>query len=334
MTPENSDVLVSVLCPVFNQKNYVRECLDSVLAQHTTFKYEILVNDDHSTDGTAEIVKEYAEKHPSLIRAFLQKENQFSKGVDIVRDVLLPEAQGKYIAICEGDDYWIDAEKLQKQAGIMEQADNVGLVYTYFYKYNEQRHERFDFHFHELEGNVYDACLASKVSIWYVTVMMRRALMLRAPRLDTRKYFTGDVFWYYWITSHSEARLLREFTGVYRVLPSSVSHFEDRRKKIDFFYLSSNTRLYFLEHFPTKKKPAYGCMVRKKSLVNLFKYALLHGDYALCRATRIPFLPIMSLKKTGYAVLRLLCTNEHRFMRMSELYNRYLDKREHGENRI
>ncbi|MDD4759279.1 MAG: glycosyltransferase family A protein [Bacteroidaceae bacterium] len=318
--------LVSVLCPTYNQAPFIKQCLDSVLTQQTTFRYEILINDDCSTDGTTKIVKEYAHKYPDLIRLFLHDQNQFTQGVDIIRDILLPEAEGKYIAICEGDDYWINANKLQHEADLMEQEPETGLVYTYFYKYSEQKQERTDFHFHEHEGNVYDYILASKCTIWYLTVMMRKSLMLTAPHLDTKKYFTGDIFWYYWVTLHAQTRLLREFTGVYRLLDTSVSHFMDRRKKIDFFYKSSNTRLYFVKNYPPRSKPTFACLIAKKSLVNCFKYALAHGDYALCQTLNIPLFPLMSLKKTFYWILRICSFSELSFLKISELYNRYLNK--------
>lgn len=318
--------LVSVLCPTYNQAPFIRQCLDSVLTQQTTFRYEILINDDCSTDGTTKIVQEYANKYSSLIRLFLHDQNQFTQGVDIIRDILLPEAKGKYIAICEGDDYWINPNKLQHQADLMEQEPETGLVYTYFYKYSEQQKKRTEFHFHEHEGNVYDYILASKCTIWYLTVMMRKSLMLAAPLLDTRKYFTGDIFWYYWVTLHAKTRLLREYTGVYRLLDTSVSHFVDRRKKIDFFYKSSNTRLYFVQNYPPRSNPSFASLVTKKSLINCFKYALAHGDYSLCQTLKIPLLPLMSLKKTCYWMLRTCSYSKYSFLKISELYNYYLNK--------
>lgn len=316
--------LVSVLCPTYNHAAYIRKCLDSVIAQDTGFPYEILVNDDCSTDGTTDIVKAYARKYPSLIRAFTHSSNQFSQGTDIVRDILLPEARGKYIAICEGDDYWTHRQKLQLQAEMMEKHPHVGLVYTYFDKVVEATGKKRAFHFHELEGYVYPEALAGKDSIWYVTVMMRKDLMLQAPQLDTHKYFTGDIFWFSWISSRSEVMLLREHTAVHRILGESMSHFKDPKKKIDFFYLSSNTRLYFATHHPPLRKKRYARLAVKKSSVNCMKYALAHGDYPICKDLHIPFFPLMSLKKTGFALLRRLCFSESVFRQISRRYNRHL----------
>ncbi len=318
--------MVSVLCPTYNHFAYIRQCLDSVIAQKTSFPYEILVNDDCSTDGTTDIVNEYARQYPSLIKAFTHPDNLYSKGTDAVRDILLPKARGRYIAICEGDDYWTNEGKLQMQAELMEQHPDTGLVYTYFDKIVEETGKKRNFHFHELEGYVYPEALACKDSIWYVTVMMRKDLMLQAPRLDTKRFFTGDIFWFNWISSRSNVRLLRIHTAVHRILEESMSHFKDPRKKIDFFYLSSNTRLYFATNYPPARKKRYAGMIVKKSSVNCLKYALAHNDYELYRTLHVPFFPLMSLKKTGFALLRRLCITEKAFRLVSNRYDKYLSK--------
>ena len=117
----NDDIKVSVLCLTYNQENYIADALNSFVQQKTTFKYEILVNDDCSTDRTTDIVREYALKYPDIIKPIFHEENQYSKGVSPIRDILIPGANGKYIAICEGDDYWIDEYKLQSQYDYMEE---------------------------------------------------------------------------------------------------------------------------------------------------------------------------------------------------------------------
>ena len=116
----NEEIKVSVLCLTYNHENYIADALSSFIQQKTNFKYEILVNDDCSTDRTTEIVKEYALKYPDIIKPIFHEENQYSKGVSPIRDILIPGAKGKYIAICEGDDYWCDDKKLQKQVDLKE----------------------------------------------------------------------------------------------------------------------------------------------------------------------------------------------------------------------
>ena len=116
----SEDILVSVEVLAYNQSNYIRQTLDSILMQKTNFKYEILINDDCSTDGTAEIIREYEHKYPDIIKSLYQIENQFSKNISISRNFIFPRVRGKYFAICEGDDYWTDPCKLQKQVDFLE----------------------------------------------------------------------------------------------------------------------------------------------------------------------------------------------------------------------
>lgn len=113
--------LVSIVCLTYNEEDFVRETFDSFLSQKTNFSYEILVYDDASTDNTPNIIKEYAEKYPSFFKITLYKENNFKKGLGFYGlRVGFNEARGKYIAYCEGDDYWCDDFKLQKQVDFLE----------------------------------------------------------------------------------------------------------------------------------------------------------------------------------------------------------------------
>lgn len=112
--------LVSVICLVFNHGKYLRQCLDGFVCQKTSFPFEIIIHDDASTDNSQEIIKEYVAKYPNLFVPILQTENQYSKGVRIGFTFMYPKARGKYIAECEGDDYWTDPLKLQKQVDAME----------------------------------------------------------------------------------------------------------------------------------------------------------------------------------------------------------------------
>ena len=111
---------VSVICITYNQKPYISKAIEGILMQETDFDFEIVINDDASTDGTTEIVKKYADLYPEKITAVLHEENQFSKGVPFSKILNLEKLKGDYIAICEGDDYWTDPKKLQIQADFLD----------------------------------------------------------------------------------------------------------------------------------------------------------------------------------------------------------------------
>lgn len=115
------EIKVSVYCLAYNHEKYIKDCLEGFVNQKTNFKYEVIVHDDASTDNTASIIKEYASKYPNIIKPILQKENQYSQSLQHIIDKFIePALKGKYVAICEGDDYWCDNYKLQKQVGILE----------------------------------------------------------------------------------------------------------------------------------------------------------------------------------------------------------------------
>lgn len=111
---------VSVICLTYNHRDYIRECLDGFVKQKTTFPFQVVVHDDASTDGTADIVREYAERYPDIITPILQTENQWSKGKTLSKTFIYPVLKGEYVAYCEGDDYWTDENKLQKQVDFLD----------------------------------------------------------------------------------------------------------------------------------------------------------------------------------------------------------------------
>ena len=117
---ENNNCKVSVLCAAYNHEAFLRQTLTGFVSQQTNFPYEILVNDDASTDGTAAILREFAGKYPDRIRPFYQSKNLYSQRINIYDTVFFPALRGKYVALCEGDDYWCDPEKLQSQVDFLD----------------------------------------------------------------------------------------------------------------------------------------------------------------------------------------------------------------------
>lgn len=117
--PMLGEPLVSVSVITYNHGKYIRQCLDGILMQKVNFPYEILIHDDASPDDTADIIREYEAKYPTVIKPIYQTVNQYSQGKDVGR-FNYDRAVGKYIALCEGDDYWTDPEKLWKQINVLE----------------------------------------------------------------------------------------------------------------------------------------------------------------------------------------------------------------------
>lgn len=111
---------VSIICNTYNHELYNKQCLEGFINQITNFQFEILIHDDASTDKTQEIIELYHQKYPKLIYPILQKINQCQQGKNNWIEYQFQRAKGKYIALCDGDDYWSDPHKLQKQVNFLE----------------------------------------------------------------------------------------------------------------------------------------------------------------------------------------------------------------------
>lgn len=116
---DDTTPLVSICCTTYDHENYITDAIEGFLSQETTFPFEILIRDDFSTDSTALIIKKFQKQYPKLIFPIFETENTYSKGIKPM-PVLYKKAKGKYIALCEGDDYWIDPLKLAKQVEFLE----------------------------------------------------------------------------------------------------------------------------------------------------------------------------------------------------------------------
>ena len=158
---ENSAVvhdqyMVSVFCSTYNQRKYIKTCLDSLVNQKTNFKYEIIVKDDASTDGQQEIIKQYAENYPDKVIPLLLEINHFSRGLGrVVTEKFMKISRGKYIAFCEGDDFWTDENKLQTQVDFMEAHPECSLCGHAAYYANEDGTLRHDKCFRHVEESRY-----------------------------------------------------------------------------------------------------------------------------------------------------------------------------------
>ena len=114
-TTTEKEYKVTAFCLAFNHEKYIRKTLEGFVSQKTDFGFKVIVHDDASTDGTADIIREYAQKYPDIIIPVYQSENQYSKGVKILDRFIFPLVDTEYVMSCEGDDYWCDENKMQMQ---------------------------------------------------------------------------------------------------------------------------------------------------------------------------------------------------------------------------
>ncbi len=220
--------LVSIKCTVYNHEPFLRQCLDGFVMQQTTFPFEAIVHDDASTDGSADIIREYAEKYPDIIKPIYETENLYSKpGASIIRiiDAAMHPAS-KYIALCEGDDYWTDPHKLQLQVDFLESHPDYFSTCHAFAIYYDERKEFEPYRFvDELPLSVFQGreyCTPTLdnyfFSPWFtltLTIVHRRKEYLEATK---RRQFpcAYDYIVYYYLMKAGKCALFKDVMGVYR----------------------------------------------------------------------------------------------------------------------
>lgn len=147
-----NDIKVTIYCLAYNHEKYIRNTLEGFVNQKTDFEYCVLVHDDASTDGTKAVINEYYQKYPDIIVPIYEKDNQYSKGVEIYSRIISPLIHSKYIAVCEGDDYWTDDKKLQMQFDYMEKHCECSLCVHNTKMINEDGSSR-DIYFNQCKEN-------------------------------------------------------------------------------------------------------------------------------------------------------------------------------------
>ncbi|MFI3243456.1 MAG: glycosyltransferase family A protein [Akkermansia sp.] len=236
------NILVTVRCLIFNHAPYVRQCLDGFVMQQTKFRFECIVHDDASTDGSSDIVREYAEKYPHLIKAIIQTENQYSKKNGAIRRIMSEETRGKYVAWCEGDDYWTDPLKLQKQVDFLEANPEYAMCHTEAQCYHQKTgllsymHDYVKTDADLDQINTLDFIIHNN-PICTKTVCARAALIQDyADEVNpaSQKWAMGDYPTWLWVAIKYKIHYMPEVTAVYRVLEESASHSKNERKLYNF----------------------------------------------------------------------------------------------------
>ncbi|MBR1455580.1 MAG: glycosyltransferase [Oscillospiraceae bacterium] len=213
---------VSVICTAFNHGAYVRDALESFVTQRTDFPFEVLISDDASTDGTADVIREYARRYPEIVRPFCQEKNLYSQGISLYDAVLYPAARGQYFALCEGDDYWTDPTKLQRQADFLDaHGDYSACVHDTALHYADGSRPDAPLFPGRAEQDLPFETVIRGMSFAFHTssIMARRELLLDPPDFRTVAFRHGftDYAVGVWLTLRGRVRYLDRCMSVYRI---------------------------------------------------------------------------------------------------------------------
>lgn len=220
---DTRDLMVTIRCLVYNHEPYLRQCLDGFVMQKTNFRFEAIVHDDASTDGSADIIREYAAKYPDIIKPIIQTENQYSKRDGSIRRIMNAHTHGKYVAMCEGDDYWIDPSKLQRQVDFMEANIDYSLCFHNAIVLNEriELKERIkSFCFFKQSQQISTELLIEDWCIPTASVLYRKECR---DKLELPRTFSGDYTLELGLASVGKIHYMDRYMSVYRLNNGGVS---------------------------------------------------------------------------------------------------------------
>lgn len=274
----DNQIVVSIQCLTYNHAPYIRQCLDGFVMQKTNFRFEAIVHDDASTDGTQDIIREYEKRYPDIIKPIYQKENQYSKGIPgRITNIVNAHCKGKYIAICEGDDYWTDPYKLKKQVDYMEAFPKCSLIWAKAKLYNQAK-EKYEGIAGRYMSGYYDMFV--NYSIAPLTSMYRKsAVEGYAEFVKGQKWLLGDSPLYLYIAHDNDIHFMDEIVGVYRILNSSASHHNTFEKNVAFQNSTFDVVKFFCEKYG---HPNFS-LLEDIHYSRMFNYAFNNGKFEKAR---------------------------------------------------
>jgi len=271
--------IVSICCITFNHENYIKETIDGFLKQDTNFRFEIIIHDDCSTDQTATIINEYKKQYPNIIRPIFQKENQYSQGKRIL-PIISEKAKGRYIALCEGDDYWKDPLKLQKQVNFLE--NNSGYICC-FHNSNIIDNNNIIINKKLITApKDYDEFeLLSSNSFITIHSVVYRNIIFYPSQLNKIPF--GDIALFHLMGFHGKAKYLPNIEyASYRKHPNGVWN---KLNKFDRIKQTIISKKIIKEHLVRKSIPTYGIdtEIHNKIIQSLYNHRCSHDFSSLLK---------------------------------------------------
>lgn len=275
---------VSVYCTVFNHAQYLRHTLEGFVSQKTNFPFEVFVHDDASTDGSADIIREYAQAYPHIIKPILQTENQYSKGLKIFGSFILPHVTGEYIAVCEGDDYWTDPQKLQLQADFLDAHPDYSACVHNTVKEDLQTGETSIMFDNTADRDIpLEQALRGPAHCWHTSSVMYRVQYAdnRPAYFQKAKGF-GDYPLIIYLTLSGKVRFLARTMSYYR-FGTANSWTSRSRANMDRLVRNHQYAIEMLQALDEYTNHAYHHLIQPIILENEYKQLFYKGDYRRMR---------------------------------------------------
>lgn len=243
--------LVSVNMLTYNHRPYIVKAIEGVMAQKTAFPIELLIGEDCSTDGTRDIAFQYEKEYPDTIRVVTSKENVGPRrnGLRVI-----DASRGKYIAFCEGDDYWHKEDKLQKQVNFLESNPDYGLVYTDYDRHYVKKRKTIHNAIHQKAAScpqppTITELLSGKTGIQTLTVLAETALVQHFVHDDPYLYqegpfMMGDTQLWAEISMVKKIHYMDDSTATHLILPESATQSDNLSKKLRFRISGSELCIY------------------------------------------------------------------------------------------
>lgn len=276
----NSPPLVSIVCHTYNHEKYIQEAIDSFLMQETSFPFEIIIHDDASTDNTTTIIEDYAERFPLIIKLIIQKDNQFSKGLKPAL-FSFKHAKAKYIALCEGDDYWTDSHKLHKQVSFLETNSEYVITYHDCTPFDENGPVKINYGGARRDLDAVD--LQKSTPIFTLTTCFRNLIKELPPEHRMAKF--GDLVIWSLLGAHGKGKYMGDIQpAMYRVHDGGAFSKKTKVYKIEmqlvtrcalFLYHSRQGNKLVADHFKGKMQVSLLQSLGALKIFAAFKDALI-----------------------------------------------------------
>ncbi|MCS3472987.1 glycosyltransferase involved in cell wall biosynthesis [Pseudomonas sp. JUb42] len=255
----SNEPLLSIICPTYNHEAFIAKALEGFLSQQTSFNFEILIHDDASTDNTAAIIAQYAERYPTIIRAFYQEVNQFRQGINPSPSLFL-KSRGRYIAYCEGDDYWTDPRKLQLQVDFLESHPDYVITYHDAVAFDDDGQYGV-----QLTGALRSDASALQLqrarAISTLTVCFRNVMSPLPAELQMPVAPLGDLCWWSLLGAHGKGKFMAEIKpAAYRVHPGGIFSMRSSKQKL---------------HMTMQTYSGLACYYRRLGKQDLYEYFLI-----------------------------------------------------------